>query len=287
MVDGIDGIDRLDLYLTQTHHSLPGIVTPDGRVRLLGCLSSGEYRGLFPRWPASNPVIPRSEWVAFDRTRPDIPILDQHQTGSCTGHGSVTALEYARAFAGMDYLALSACCIYGQVNGGRDAGANISDVMGVLLNTGTCLESQIPEGMIFSSRFPPGWQATAARFRAETSFSVESWDEVVSAAILGRPLSISVTAGNAWSNRPLDANGCPPVISGYGNHCVFMGSKLAKGVDGNWYLWGQNSWGTDWGLGGRFAISEAHLDHQHGFDAFAVSVPIFDPQGTTNPPEVA
>jgi hypothetical protein len=201
---------------------------------------------------------------------------------SCVGHGSATAMMFARATAGMQFQALSACFLYGLINGGRDQGANISDAMTALMQTGICLESEVPEGQIYSSRFPATAKQTAARFKIEAAYTLSSWEEVCSAVQLRFVVSQSVFVGGQFNN--LDANGCPPAQRGSGNHCVFQGSGAKKLSTGEWINKGRNSWGTRWGLNGRFNTRQAHIDNQSNFDGFALQVAYSDPSDPTNPP---
>lgn len=267
-------------YQTTNGDILPGVVTPDGQIRLLGALPPKPH-GLTSWKDGNNPVIPRAQWKPFSRPRPGVPILDQGQHGSCVGHGSTTALMMSRASAGMTFKLLSPCFLYGLINGGRDQGANISDAMAALLKTGTCLESEVPEGDIYASRFPKSAYASAANYKALDCYGLQDFDDVGSALQLGWDVSFSVCVGNRFMR--VDSDGIAGVDPGYGNHCVYAGEEMIL-INGVWYCGGRNSWGLTYGNKGRFRWGERHISTESAFDAFAVRTATSAPDDATNPP---
>ncbi|HKB03896.1 MAG TPA: hypothetical protein VKD90_16865, partial [Gemmataceae bacterium] len=94
----------------------------------------------------SGPTIPRSEWRPVDY-RPFAPaVFDQRAQGSCVGHGGVGVMCTLRALHGQGRERLSPSNLYGQINGGRDRGALVTDALEALRTVGACLESTIGPG---------------------------------------------------------------------------------------------------------------------------------------------
>lgn len=277
--------DRIYDYRMEDGSIMEGYVSSDGVVRMLASTPSPpELKATFASFSSANPIIPRSELRPSRRRFKNMPFFDQGQHGSCVGNSSVKALMNARARQAMEYLLLSPCYVYGQINGGRDNGANISDAMTTLLNKGTCLETIVPQGQIYKSRNPPEADANALLHRAEECYNLENWDEILSAYALGWDICLSVRVGGNFNS--LDKNGCPPVSRGMGNHAVYFGNELKITSDGRLALGGDNSWGTNWGLHGELFIYEEHIAEQEYFDAFAIKSAIWTP-GDKNAPPIA
>jgi hypothetical protein len=261
---------------------LPAIVTPDGVTRFLGALTSGNTRMAAPAYAASNLVIPRSDWKALKRPRGPVPIMNQGNHGSCVGHGSCRALMKARDAAGMQFVALSPTYIYAQINGGRDGGADLADAATCVQQTGTCTMAEFGETTVFKRQIPASADQTAKRFTALKVFQCNSFDEHISAWLLGFDLFDSVRCGGGFNN--LDNDGVPGMSRGPGNHCVSSADELKQSSGGDWLLEHANSWDTAWGLGGYFFLGERNFDIQPSWQSFAVQAVATDPQDPTDVP---
>lgn len=266
---------------TAAGESMPAIVTPDGVTRFLGAVTSGNTKMAAPPYAASNPVIPRSEWKPTVWSDGPVPIMDQGNHGSCVGHGSCRALMLARDAAGMQFVLLSPTYVYAQINGGFDRGADLADAATEIVETGTCTMAEFGETTVFKRQIPPSADETARRFRALKVYQCNSFDEVVSARILGAAIFDSVRCGANFNN--LDADGVPGLSRGFGNHCVSVANELKKSRGGDWLLKHANSWGG-WGLDGYFFMGEKAYDIQPQWQAFAVMSVATDPQDPTKVP---
>lgn len=209
-----------------------------------------------------HPLIPESEWREIDR-RPIFGsadwIYDQDGHGSCVGNGGVGALRRVRWLAGMPDVKLSPAALYAQINGGKDQGAVISDIIPALQNTGTCAFALVGQDPIYLRQLPQKWKTEAARFRLGEAYQVDSWEELGSALQTGRYVPVfGVQVGNTWTH--FDKFGVAGHDRGPGNHCLHA-DGLRKTGDGRWVLDTVNSWAYSWGpfQNGRVFLDKNHL----------------------------
>lgn len=261
----------------------PSIVV-DGTTRHLACLPPREDFGGLPRFAAANNLIPRNQWREVDLSPLGVPILDQGQRGSCVGHGSTSAFWFSYLMAGgtVPDGGFSPTSLYAQINGGRDAGAIVSDAMEALMTTGVGLMADVPESVIYDRQVPPSAKAKYARFRVADAFHCDTFDAIGSALQLGFPVSFGITLPGNFND--LDAEGVAGRGWGVlGGHCMCAyGTTRLKG--GAWAIRVRNSWGTRWGRGGNCLLVEGHFGRDT--DAFAIRADISDPQEPNKPPVV-
>lgn len=256
-------------------------VVHDNSYRFLGCNAPRPDFGGLPKWGGSQPIIPQSQWAEFDRTNPTVPILNQGQHGSCVGHGSCTAFSYAWAASGQTFQRFSSCYLYGNINGGRDAGAVVSDAMQSLQSTGIALESQVPEGQVYRSSYGSQFDTTAQRYRIADAYHCQTFDDLGSAAQQGWFLAYGILVGNGFTS--LDSEGVPGV-GGRGGHCLAGGFAMKKSSRWGWLIKTQNSWGQSYGQGGYCWLAQQHIEYGGYLDAFAIKLVADDPQETNIPP---
>jgi hypothetical protein len=223
-------------------------------------------------------VIPREQWkpISFAESAP-VPILNQGQHGSCVGHGTCTAFWKAWCLSGGAAHQFSPCWIYGLINGGRDAGASITQALQAISENGVAFEEQVPEGMIYKSQFPPAAFETAKRFRAE-GYVAHTIDELASGLQVGFMPVYGVAVGGAFQSYR--GEGFIQVGWGPANHCVTADGM--RQIDGKWAFDGINSWGTQWGNQGRFTIALESIARD---EMFLIRLVSDDPQETELPPK--
>lgn len=265
-------------------HKLSGLpMHDDGQQwRVLGCLPSTKTFSL-PDFGATIPVQPESNW---DETAVDIsgvPVFNQGQHGSCTGHGSVTAFSFAWWLSGQAAYQFSPTSVYARINGGKDQGAMVGDALMALQQYGTCFMNQFGEDMIYTSQMSSDAVKTASRFRVSEAYRLRSWEEMCTALTMGLMVVSGMAVGNNFSN--LDSNGvCPVPDQVAGGHC--LAHYGLKKVNGTWVALTRNSWGKSWGMNGNCLIQKGMFDPKFGFpfDAFAIGGVITDPQVDNGPP---
>ncbi len=245
---------------------------------------SPQVRALFTPWAAAHPVISRSQWGNYPvRQHPSVPILDQDGRGSCTGHGSVSALMLARDIADLTFELLSPCFVYAIACGGNDQGSDVGTVVDIIKTKGTCLMEEFPEPNYDPRQIPASAYQTAQRFTLIDCYSVNSFDEMVTASILGYTVVDTIQVGNNFND--LDSDGCPPVSRGPGNHCICNDDFEVKQGRNGWVIRKRNSWNTTWGLQGLFYMREEHLTAQgQYYEAYAMRAVSRDPQDPDRPP---
>jgi hypothetical protein len=272
----------------EPRHELPSFVDPTGVTRVLGTLASpaGLVRAM-PGWAeAGNPILHEGEWVEFDIWPRYVKIKDQDGYGSCNGFAAALGLELARFVIGYEHVTLSPWYIYAPLCGGVDRGSSIADALRFLTAEGTCPDTLVPYGTIDPRRIPAEARAQAHRYKVLVGSVLRTWDEVMSAVQLRRPLNLSVHASGSFATG-LDADGVPPLVHGPGNHAVTIALGAKKSKKWGWIVKLANSWGTGVGKAGFWWISRAHVEAQQGFEAYQVAAAAGDPLDSDRPPAPA
>lgn len=163
------------------------------------------------------------------------PVLDQGKIGSCTGHTMAQALN-------TEYF-----------NAARKTGVFLNDSEAVALYSAASFLDDIPGGYLPDDTGSSGLAvAKAAKERGYIAayHHAFGFDQMIQALMVS-PLLIGTNWYNSFFNP--DANGFVTFDGGspLGGH-----EYLCLGVDmENQYLTFLNSWGSSWGIGGRFKIS--------------------------------
>jgi hypothetical protein len=243
----------------------------------LGLIPSPESAKRRASWVWVGRTIPRSEWREVDY-RPFAPeVFNQGTQGSCVGHGGVGVLGTIRAMHGHGRERLSPCNLYGQINGGQDRGALVTDALEALRTVGACLESTVGPGRWQPGAWPATWKDEAKRFRIEKAEEITGFDQIGTAILEGDPVCFGIELGSAF--RPDAAGVVPDRRGGGGGHCMF--ALGLKSIDGRWHLVVQNSWGTRWGAVGFCFLPESYFRSWH--EAWRLKAATDDPAGDIPP----
>lgn len=254
----------------------------EGRYYVLGCLAAKPMCGL-PEFEAANQVLPESEWREIDLSHYGVPILDQAMTSSCVGHAADSAVEIAWAQAGKPLKRFSPYFIYGNINGGRDQGAIISDAMESLLADGVAPLETMPRGVMYRNQFPTAAVMAAKRFRATKAWVCRTWEAICTSITLGRPTPLGILVGQNFPN--LDSDGVAPLPNGGGGGHAILGLGLRRHPRRGWQIKIQNSWSARFGMGGFCYITRNHFQYMM-IDAFSLVATMDDPMDDTPVDEV-
>lgn len=248
------------------------IITPDGHERILNLQPSPPELVRLVR-SSPTPAIPLSQIKPFRRWPEAVKIKDQNGYGACNGHAAATSIEAARVKSGAPHVPLSAWFVYGRLAKGVDRGSNILQALDLVQREGVPEESLVKYGD-FSGRYSADVQEAAKEYRAEVAYKVEAWEDLATAVALGRygNMSVRVPRGG-WSGR-LDANGCPEVGVGAGNHAVTFGGGIKVLSNGEVLILMANSWSTKWGDNGFCWLSRAHWERGTWREAYVVAATI-------------
>ena len=257
--------------------NLPAVLF-DGVYRVLACIpETEESKARFPKFGAFNaaPLDP-STWREIDFSWYNPPVLDQGMTSSCVGHCAADGMHMSYLQSGRQLVQFSPFFTYGLINGGRDAGAMISDALMALKQYGICPKDDLPPGVMFQNQFPQKAFDNAKRFKLSQAYQCPNFETICAAISVGFPVSLGIFVGNNFSN--VDANGVCPLPSGQGGggHCI-LGCGIKKSAQYGWLIKIMNSWGPRFGNKGYAYIHKGHFSRMQP-DAFAFQSVIDDPQ---------
>lgn len=249
----------------------------DGVYRVLGMIpSTDESLEGFPEFGSmmAAPLDPR-QWQDIDLQWYNLPVWDQHATSSCVGQGSTMGMQYCWKQQGKPFVEFNPYFVYGFINGGRDAGAMISDSLRKLINIGTCLKNDLRQGMMFENQFPRQAVENAKRFRLIQAYRCQTFEDICSAITLGFVVPLGIWVDQNFSR--IDREGVSGVPSGNsgGGHCI-LGMGLKRSSRYGWLIKTQNSWGRKFGMNGFSYIHKGHFRRIRP-DAFAIQTTSDDP----------
>lgn len=228
--------------------------------KALGCLPRQTRLGeLFPRLAEKIDLIPERQWkerASQVTLKPYVPVVhDQDGVGSCASNAATSCLEIVRQVAGLPFVHLSPASLYKQVNGGVDRGSSIDANLQAISRNGVLPVSVWGDEISWRKAFPANWKEEAAKYRLTEWYDIGTWEEFVTAVLLGFPV-------------------CYGVWWGGGGHAI---CAVALVYENNQpavrFL---NSWGTRWGEGGFGTMSRNQVvTGMNYFGAWAARVPVY------------
>jgi hypothetical protein len=219
-----------------------------------GCLSRKSKVGEKPHFPVAGtveacPILPRSDWADCSIRHKVWTIIDQNPQNSCCPSATSGATMILREIAGEKRILLSQGSLYGQINSGRDGGANIEDALEAMMKVGVCPAAKIDPKDWKGRDWPADWKTEAKKFRILEAFDCPTFDAVASSVQRSMP----VVFGVYW---------------GSGGHAIT--AVGLKKIDAAWNLEFLNSWGADWGDHGFGFLPESKCGGINNFGAFAI-----------------
>lgn len=232
------------------------------------------------------PAVPEAEWREIDRRKAFYDLNwypDQRQCNGCTGFSSAMTASKARVLAGQPAVKLSGAYLYSLINGGRDQGSNIGDALQALKTNGACPEEicDIHKGYdCIYRKTTKQFDAEAARFKVEKSFTVDSVEQAVAVIQRGGVLEFAVKVGRNFGR--IDSEGVSAFDAGTSNHAVHA-DGLRKTNSHGWCLDCQ-TWTASFGDKSRWLWPLEYIERTGGQEMWGVFALIDDPQDTHDPP---
>ena len=205
----------------------------------------------------------------------------QGQVGSCNCYAAILANMRIRDIKGLSFVDLSPEYMYCMINGGRDQGSMLDDGMEWMTENGTCPADMVPHQTWQQRELRPETHNEASRFRILEPYRVDSEMELASGLALGFVGVIAVHANNQFMQ--LDNDGVVASTDGPGNHAVGVDDVRIHSGELQFDMF--NSWGTNYGQGGRGWVSwRRHLRTTSRYHAFyLIRSATDDPQGESAP----
>lgn len=182
-------------------------------------------------------------------------IKDQDAIGACASFASVSALEVLRWLQGNQHVSFSGGQLYGRVNGGVDAGSTLDDNLNELVRNGAVPASVVGPLDWQPSRWPKNWKDAAAPYKVLEAWDAPTFEEMVSAILLGFPVVYGIMIGSNFVVQP-DGWVAPKRGSGGGHAMLGLGIVVENNRIG---IITQNSWGTRWGRNGVAIVPQDYF----------------------------
>jgi hypothetical protein len=264
---------------------LPAVLF-DGVYRVLACHPETEESvAAFPRFGTQMATrLDPSQWQEIDLQWYKNPIWDQGMTSSCVGQGTTAGIQICYMQSGRPLTEFNPYFVYGLINGGRDAGAMISDGLKALMQFGTCFKNDLQPGVMFRNQFPQQAFNNAKRFRLAQAYKCGNFEDICSAITLGFVCPLGIYVDQGFSRLDNEGVAGTPSSNQGGGHCI-LGMGLKKSSRFGWLIKIQNSWGTRFGINGYAYIHKGHFQRMNP-DAFAIQSVMDDPQDNSPADEV-
>jgi C1A family cysteine protease len=201
------------------------------------------------------------------------PIQDQGNLGSCVGHGVTASLELGNIRNGEPFVQLSRLMAYynarrmtGAVN--YDVGATIRDGVKSVARWGCAPESDWPYDIGKFTVRPPANCYADAKSSLAIQYERVPRDKAVMKTLLAQHFDIVIgfTVYDSFESETVAKSGIVPFPDpskehSLGGHCVRVigyADDALPDMPANYAILA-NSWGTDWGIKGYFAMPWAYL----------------------------
>lgn len=203
---------------------------------------------------------------------------------NCNAFAATSALRVCRLMAGLSDVRISPGHLYGQINGGRDAGSLLGDALTALKDVGACTTDEVPELEWKRRNWPAGIEEVARKYRITEAWDCPTFAHLATAIQRGFVVDYGIAVG---SNFDTDANGWVAEGKGRGGHamCGVGLSKRTKNGKTQWGIVTANSWGTNWGVNGFGIVPASYFANELFTDGWAVRVavdPSDEPWGPKN-----
>lgn len=197
----------------------------------------------------------------FDLIALDTPIFDQAEQGSCTANALCKVFDFRTKFikrpaiiSSRDYLYRAEEQLDGDIN--TDSGSTNQSGAQVFKTKGVCLETTWPYSMTDLMNQPPASaDAEAANYKATGTELAQDAVTIQQSILKGNLVAFGIQLYSGFSDVGADGVYADPGPNDTylgGHDMVIIGWRKVNGIL-CWVI--DNSWGTDWGMGGRCFIN--------------------------------
>ncbi len=199
-------------------------------------------------------VIPRDQWKDLAAAIDDAGSIEalvqklknQGREGTCTANEVASAIEviWNLTFGPKHWVELSPISLYKQCGTSANSGSSVSCVVGTAQKLGALPvdnelnrewmasvglnTSHVMDAVGFSQRYPQDWEQTAQYFRIDEVFDINTFDEFITALLMGFPVCYGRKGHSILGVRLVFRNGKP--------HIKYLNS---------WGNWGDEGYGYD------------------------------------------
>lgn len=211
-----------------------------------------------------------------------IPVLNQGQQGSCTGHGTAGVVMFDQQKQSEPVDVPSRAMIYydarlpeGSTN--SDSGAQVRDAVGGVAKYGVCTDQEFPYNDRVFNIAPSAANYQEAKLQEALAYEAVAYPHLNAAIASGFPFVFGFTVYESFESSQVAETGIVPVPqpgeSVMGGHCVWChGYTTSEAAD--WVPAGskvcRNSWGESWGHGGDFALPQWFFDNGQASDFWVI-----------------
>lgn len=232
------------------------------------------------------PPVPRQALpltYALDVSK--IPVLDQGQQGSCTGHGTAGIVMFDQQNQGEPVVVPSREFIYynARVYEGapdQDSGAEVRDAVKVVANLGVPADSDFPYNDQVFSRKPPAKAYSDAVKQEALVYEAVRYPHLNQALASGFPVVFGFTVYESFESEQVADTGHVPIPSPgeqvVGGHCVWTWGYNSnqtgsfQGIPPRTKAC-RNSWGAGWGDHGNFYLPQWFFDSGQCSDYWVIN----------------
>lgn len=211
-----------------------------------------------------------------------IPVLDQAQQGSCTGHGTAFAVMTAQLAAKQKPVVPSRAMIYYDARipertTHEDAGASVRDAVKGVVRYGVVPDSEFPYSDQVFDRAPSSQDYKDALLQQAVVYEAVARTHVNQAIASGFAVVFGFTVYESFESAQVARTGVVPIPQQgeqvLGGHCVAawgFNSKRSAGAIPAQTLACRNSWGGGWGDHGNFYLPRWFIDSGNASDFWVI-----------------
>jgi C1A family cysteine protease len=203
-----------------------------------------------------------------------IPVLDQGQQGSCTGHGTSGIVMFDQKAQAEPIVVPARGMIYYDAripegSTGQDSGAMVRDAVAGVVKYGVCPDSEFPYNDQVFDVAPSAQDYADAKKQEALVYEAVQYPHLNAAIASGFPFVFGFTVYESFESPAVASTGIVPIPAKgeqiLGGHCVWCHSYNADFTNPAGWLpprtkGCRNSWGSGWGHGGDFALPQWYFD---------------------------